>query len=133
MSEEKKSVVSTPALPTDVAGRLIACNLVESTKECRRGALVYVTDDNPGNGRERVKVFARSRSGRWIRKWVRLEQLQNFRFKTVSAESSLAGREPVREGMALAARYWNRDGAEAASGFEQQAAARRQERSDAGG
>jgi hypothetical protein len=61
----------------------IACNIAEPTKECVRGALAFVINDNPGNGGESMQVLARSRSGRWIRKWERLYRLCNFRVKTI--------------------------------------------------
>lgn len=61
----------------------IACNIAEPTKECVAGALAFVINFNPGSGGESMHVYARSRSGRWIRKWERLHRLTNFRVKTI--------------------------------------------------
>lgn len=64
--------------------RVIACNFIERTSECSKGALAYVIGV-PGDP-ARIHLLARSRSGRWIDKWESLRRLDNFRFKTLPPE-----------------------------------------------
>jgi hypothetical protein len=40
-------------------------------------------------GGDRIRLLVRSRSGRWIYKWLKISGLANFRFKTVSGDSPL--------------------------------------------
>jgi hypothetical protein len=70
--------------------RVIQCNFREATSECRAGARAYLT--STGHGDNRVRVLARSRSGRWIRKWENLRRLTAFRFKTIPPEHTLYAR-----------------------------------------
>lgn len=65
---------------------VIACNYRDGTKIAAGSALAYVCWTNPGGGNDRIPVLARSRGGRWVRKWEAMHRLRNFRFKTVPAE-----------------------------------------------
>ena len=69
-------------MPDDIR-RVVACNYVEATSECREGALAYVILTNQGGGSDRIFIFARTRSGRWVRKWENIKRLGNFRMKSV--------------------------------------------------
>jgi hypothetical protein len=51
-----------------------------------------VLNPNRGWGGERVRLLARSRSGRWIEKWETRKRLGNFRWKTIPAEHPFYGR-----------------------------------------
>jgi hypothetical protein len=42
---------------------------------------------------ERVKVVARSRSGRWVARWEDLKKLHNFRIKTLCPHDPLYAKE----------------------------------------
>ena len=66
--------------------RVIACNYGEPVGAVATGALCYVVNINKGNASERVQIWARSRSGRWINKWENLRRLTNFRLKTIPPE-----------------------------------------------
>lgn len=69
--------------------RVVACNYRESTSIFSKGALAYLIWGNPGNGRDRILIFGRSRSGRWISKHESIKRLHNFRMKTVPSEHPL--------------------------------------------
>jgi hypothetical protein len=75
--------------------RVIACNYTEAVSPVSAGALCYVTLLNPGNGHERIKILARSRSGRWIEKWEDTRRLSNFRLKTLPPEHPLHADERI--------------------------------------
>lgn len=66
--------------------KYLACNYAESTKVAQEGALCYVTSTDNGSGMERVEVVARSKGGRWIKKWENTKRLKDFRLKTIPAE-----------------------------------------------
>jgi len=68
--------------------RVIACNMVQATAYCTRGALVYVTQVTQG----RLKVLVRSRGLRWVQVWVPIGSLANFRFKTIPPQHTLHSR-----------------------------------------
>ena len=68
--------------------RVIACNIAISDSVFSPGALCYVVNGNPGWGGETsIEVYGRSRSGRWVRKWIRTRRLFNFRLKQVPPET----------------------------------------------
>lgn len=70
--------------------RVIACNLRRARDGAvSTGAKCYVVRLNPGWGSERVEVLARSRSGRWIRRWERTTNLRDFRIQTLPVEHPL--------------------------------------------
>lgn len=66
----------------------IACNFAVPISECPLGGLAYVIDLNPGSGGASVRLYARTRSGRWIDKWERRHRLCNFRVKTIPAANA---------------------------------------------
>lgn len=66
--------------------RVIQANYAEATKYIAKGARVYVSNVNYGNGSERVLIVARSRGGRWVEKWESIKRLTNFRLKTLPLE-----------------------------------------------
>ena len=70
----------------------IACNYTNDTSAVSKGSIAYVMGGNYGNGYERLDVLARSRGGRFIRRWEPITNLGNFRMKTIPASSSLYGR-----------------------------------------
>lgn len=57
----------------------IACNYAVSVSESARGSRAYVLNVNYGGGSERVRILARSRSGRWIDRWESIKRLDRFR------------------------------------------------------
>jgi hypothetical protein len=69
--------------------KAVACNYAIATNVCGLGSLVYLINENPGWGGERVQVLARSRGGRWIRKWEAAWRLHNFRFKNLPPENPI--------------------------------------------
>src|SRR4051794_36377440 len=69
---------------------VIACNYLEATSACRRGALAFVSQATGGDI-GRVRVLARSRGGRWVCRWEPLRLLGNFRPKTLPAGHPLHG------------------------------------------
>ena len=73
--------------------KAVACNYAIATKMVSLGSLAYLINENPGWGGERVQILARSRGGRWIRKWEASWRLHNFRFKTIPPEN------PVYDGV----------------------------------
>lgn len=68
---------------------LLVCNYLTQTSEFRKGTLCYIVLLNAGNNSDRIKLFGRSRGGRWIQKWEDIRRLTNFRIKTISAFNSL--------------------------------------------
>jgi hypothetical protein len=76
--------------------RAIACNYTEGTGVASEGAKAYVdTAYIGGNLPERVHLLARSRGGRWVKKWENMRRLDNFRFKTLPPEHPLYGNERI--------------------------------------
>jgi hypothetical protein len=69
--------------------RVIQCNIAVGTKTAVQGARCYVLWLNPGWDNERLSLLIRSRSGRWIQKWERIENLTGFRVKTIPPEHPL--------------------------------------------
>jgi hypothetical protein len=67
--------------------RVIQCNFCEATSECSEGARAYLMQNLWG--RDRVRILARSRSGRWIDKWESARRLNYFRTKTMPASHPL--------------------------------------------
>lgn len=63
--------------------RVVACNYLVGTSAVAQGALCYAVHVWCG---ERVRILARSRSGRWIEKWANFKKLGNFRLKTLPPE-----------------------------------------------
>lgn len=70
----------------------VACNYAEGTAAVAEGALAFVWLTNPGGGNDRIQVLARSRGGRWIRKWEDMRRLTNFRRKNLPPEHPLWSR-----------------------------------------
>lgn len=60
---------------------LVTANYREATKIAKKGAKAYVLW-MAGDG-ESVNVLVRSRGGRHVEKWERVQRLTNFRIKTV--------------------------------------------------
>ena len=77
--------------------RVIACNH-SGRPSIRAGALCYLMLTKPGNGHDRIKILARSRSGRWIAKWEDMKRLSCFRFKTLPPEHPLYADERITDG-----------------------------------
>lgn len=66
---------------------VVQCNFREGTSECSVGARAYViATDRVGR---RIRLLARSRSGRWIFKWENHKRLHHFRYKTIPPEHPL--------------------------------------------
>lgn len=61
----------------------VACNFREGTKIVRDGARAYLGTWQAGNGNERIRIFARSRGGRWVTIWAPIRKLTNFRSTTI--------------------------------------------------
>lgn len=61
---------------------LIACNHA-GNRYIKNGALAFVRYGNPGSGHDRIPVIVRTRGGRWVSKWTRMDKLSNFRLKWV--------------------------------------------------
>jgi hypothetical protein len=81
-----RSTILDDVSPKRVHGKerhVIACNYAVDCKTATKGALAYVTLMNPGNGNLRIEILSRSRGGRWIVKWERIDRLTNFRLKTI--------------------------------------------------
>lgn len=57
----------------------VKANLAEPRSAMRTRALCWVMNPNTGWGGERVKVLARSRSGRLIETWIGTKRLTNLR------------------------------------------------------
>jgi hypothetical protein len=69
---------------------VVQCNYKADTSVCAKGARAYlVSFDVVG---KRVRVVARSRSGRWVDRWEHQRNLHNFRLKTLAADDPLASR-----------------------------------------
>jgi hypothetical protein len=75
--------------------RVIACNYVVATSECRQNAFAYLSFMTGGEN-SRIQVLARSRSGRWVHRWEPLENLGHFRYKSLPPEHPLYGDERVK-------------------------------------
>lgn len=82
--------------PKLVDRSVIQCNYAESTSAIAKGARAYVIGLNSGGGHDRLRVLARSRGGRWIKKWEDRRRLINFRVKTLSPEHPLYGNNQVQ-------------------------------------
>ena len=70
----------------------IACNYAVPTRVAGKGALCFVLNENFGNGNERIQLLVRSRGGRWVSKWERIDRLTNFRAKIVVGENPIYNR-----------------------------------------
>jgi hypothetical protein len=66
--------------------RVVQCNLRETTKIYPAGAKAYLVRGNPGNGHDRIVVLGRSHGGRWVEKYERIDNLRDFRAKTLPPE-----------------------------------------------
>lgn len=73
--------------------RVVQCNYSNPTKIASRGSVAYLCLTGPGNGNERIVVLVRSRSGRWIRNWESIRNLERFRCKTIPPEHPRYGDE----------------------------------------
>lgn len=62
--------------------RVVQCNYLTGTPVCAAGARAYLV----GFAVPRVRVLARSRSGRWVFRWEPQARLHNFRLKTLAAD-----------------------------------------------
>jgi hypothetical protein len=80
--------------------RVVQCNYKSGTSACRAGARAYLTHSIDMAG-YRVRVVARSRSGRWVVRWESLKNLHRFRLKTLAAEDPLASSDHP-----IARDYW---------------------------
>jgi hypothetical protein len=83
--------------------RVVQCNYRNHTSACASGSRAYLTH-SIDSARKRVRVVARSRSGRWIVRWERLGLLCNFRFKTLVPEHLIR-----RTKSPVALDYWNQE------------------------
>lgn len=72
--------------------KVVACNYAVAVKTASKGSLCYVLRDNAGWGNERIVILSRSRGGRWIMRWERIDRLTNFRTKTVVADNPVYDR-----------------------------------------
>ena len=77
-----------------------ACDDARPTGAGAAGAKAYVLTTNGHNASDRVRVIARSRSGRWVQKWEDARNLHNFRVVTLVPEEkspyqAVATRGPV--------------------------------------
>lgn len=59
--------------------RVVVANFRDGTSKCAKGGLCYVVQVYP----RRVRITARSRSGRWIECLENTGRLTNFRIKTM--------------------------------------------------
>jgi hypothetical protein len=71
-----------PEIQTAIA---IACNASTATSIFSKGAAAFVVDYST----DRARLPIRSRSGRWVRAWVSLNNVVNFRLKNIPKEHSL--------------------------------------------
>jgi hypothetical protein len=62
---------------------VIQCNYAEGTRIAPGGARAYLVLANPGNYHDRIIIKVRSRGGRWVEKWERIERLIDFRVKVL--------------------------------------------------
>ncbi len=69
--------------------KAVACNYSVPVKAASRRSIAYVLNVNRGGGAERIEILSRSRDGRWINRWERIDRLTNFRFKTVVPENPI--------------------------------------------
>jgi hypothetical protein len=73
--------------------KAVQCNYRVGTSVCVKGSRAYVLDaDFAGARVRRVRVLARSRSGRWIDRWESPRRLHLFRFKTIPQGHPTFGR-----------------------------------------
>lgn len=64
--------------------RVVACNYAVGTPAMAEGARCYVNDVAYDRSvPSRVRILARSRSGRWINKWEDVRRLRDFRIVTI--------------------------------------------------
>lgn len=80
----------------------VQCSYRIGTAVCVAGARAFLTYqiDPP----KRVKIVARSRSGRWVVRWERLDRLHQFRFKSAVMENPVF--HPDRP---IAVDYWQQE------------------------
>lgn len=64
----------------------IVCNYRAARNTARAGAKAWLGPWWTGGEIERVQVTVKSRGGRWVSQWERLDRLENFRIKTVVGE-----------------------------------------------
>lgn len=69
----------------------VQCNFREGTKVCPAGGRAYVI----GVHDDAVWLLARSRGGRWVKKWERFRRVHNFRKKTITPK------DPMHERMRM--------------------------------
>ena len=77
--------VGSAGTPPSSDRRVIACNMNASTSAHALGSLAYVMQLTE----ERARILVRSRSGRWVRRWVPIAKLSSFRFKNLPPEHPL--------------------------------------------
>lgn len=65
--------------------RPIACNTASGSSGYSSGSLAYIQRMDG----DRVKILVRSRGGRWIKKWLSLADVTNFRIKRLPCEHPL--------------------------------------------
>ena len=75
--------------PETLPSKAVACNFIEGSSACSKGARAYILDANQGNANEHVRIFARSRSGRWIDLWIKPEAMRDYRVVTVVPEERI--------------------------------------------
>jgi hypothetical protein len=61
----------------------IMANHRDGDNICSPKAQCWIMWTNPGGGFDRNMMVVRSRSGRWVRKWMRTDRLENWRVKWV--------------------------------------------------
>jgi hypothetical protein len=71
--------------------RVVQCNYVQGTHVASQGARAYVV--RTSGGTDRILILARSRSGRWVKKWEPVSRLTDFRAKILPPEHPLYGRD----------------------------------------
>jgi len=68
--------------------RVLACNCREGSSSITAGAKCYVLATSPYlDSGQRIKILARSRSGRWIEKIENLKKLEHFRWVTIPKDN----------------------------------------------
>ncbi len=87
MSEKSQDETKVSVRPDR---KVVQCNYRVSTSICATGASAYLTYEGDC---ERVKVVARSRSGRWVTRWESLNKLHNFRLKTICPDDHLYAKD----------------------------------------
>jgi hypothetical protein len=76
--------------------RVVQCNYKRGKPYAAEGARAYMRFGLPGLP-DRAPVLVRSRSGRWIEHWEALDNLENFRFKTLPEEHPLYKDERIAD------------------------------------